>query len=96
MDTLDGYVKIMTRTPTVGMWMGKTITITRGEKEGTKKLSNMMKKRHPYMEKKSLVVEKTRTRSLHRRRFLLSCRTLMFKNCFSRRRLPLELLLERN
>jgi hypothetical protein len=71
MDGLGGYVKLMMRTSTMGMpstmgmRMGKTITITRSEKmdDGTKNLLSMMKKRRPDMEKKIQIyqVEKTRT-----------------------------------
>jgi hypothetical protein len=100
MDTLSGYVKMMMRMSTMRMWpMGKTITITRSETmvDGTNRLLNMMKiKRHLNMEKKSLIYQVEKTTLTLRRRFVLPCGTLMFKNCFRRRRVPLELLLERN
>jgi hypothetical protein len=55
----------------------------------------MISKSWEDMKKKSLIEEKTQAHSLHRWCFLLPCGTLMFKNYFSRRRLPPELLLER-
>jgi hypothetical protein len=46
----------------MGLWMGKTITTTRGEKKDkTKRLLDMMEKRWLNMEKKRLIVVRGHT-----------------------------------
>ena len=59
---------------------------------------NMAMEKGPDMvaeKRPEMVAEKTQTRRSLRRYKVQSCETLMFKHCFTRRRLLIELLLER-